>query len=745
MKDPIRLFAFLLACLFCQTAHAQHNNSQLPTSIRTDGAPPDASAVFDVQSTEKGMLLPRMTTAERDNIPNPHNGLLIYNTDISQFNYYDKTISGAIWVAIDPTDNQLLSFDANSSELSIEDGNSVDLTPLTNKEVDYSTYFGYPACPAPETFLISTDFLSAADCGNLYDSGGPAGEYGANEDEQFHIFGPGDLFFRVILHSLDVDPNGNDTLFIGNHVYTEDITTPDTFFLGETLFRFTSDNLLPAAGFHISWKRLQYQGGNSTNPNGLGFFFNAEKQAVGGGVEVDGAWGNVGKNAVLFGYHGKASGQSSTSVGYMNEATGFRSSVFGYLNDGTGEYGSAFGTYNEAAGNESNAFGYANNATGTRSGAFGYSNEAAGFESSAFGHSNTATNFRSYAFGGHNTVTGDHSSAFGRSNEATGGISSAFGSHNEATGDRSSAFGLLNEATGEKSNAFGYDNEATGERSNAFGHFNSATGIHSSAFGYNTLSGVYRCMAIGNYNVAPTGSPDTWIPTDPSFMIGNGQLGSRSTAVTILKNGKVGIGTVTPAAPFHLTHTLAGDPRVHGLRIQNGGGANYLTMYIFNSSGDMSLYTNQGNGGNGFIGSFDAQTGVYTTVSDARAKANVQDLPTILPKLTALRPVSYHFKKDESREQQIGFLAQELQEVFPQFVSHNVEQDVYSVDYAGLSTVALKAVQEQQAVIEEQQNTIKGLQSKNIENNGRMAELESQVRQLFSLLGKPGAATSTKE
>lgn len=60
------------------------------------GGEPDASAVLDVQSTTKGVLIPRMTTAERDAIADPATGLIIYNTDENQFEYYDSTQ----WTAI---------------------------------------------------------------------------------------------------------------------------------------------------------------------------------------------------------------------------------------------------------------------------------------------------------------------------------------------------------------------------------------------------------------------------------------------------------------------------------------------------------------------------------------------------------------------------------------------------------------------------------------------------------------------
>jgi hypothetical protein len=50
---------------------------------------PDASSVVDMVSTDKGLLSPRMTKTERDEIQNPATGLLIYNTSNSRFNYYN--------------------------------------------------------------------------------------------------------------------------------------------------------------------------------------------------------------------------------------------------------------------------------------------------------------------------------------------------------------------------------------------------------------------------------------------------------------------------------------------------------------------------------------------------------------------------------------------------------------------------------------------------------------------------------
>jgi hypothetical protein len=59
-------------------------------SINSDNSSADASSILELKSTSKGMLTPRMTTAERDAIVLPATGLLIYNTTTGAFNFYDS-------------------------------------------------------------------------------------------------------------------------------------------------------------------------------------------------------------------------------------------------------------------------------------------------------------------------------------------------------------------------------------------------------------------------------------------------------------------------------------------------------------------------------------------------------------------------------------------------------------------------------------------------------------------------------
>ncbi len=53
--------------------------------INADGSSADPSAILDVYSTSKGLLLPRMTATQRDNISNPAEGLMIFNTSTNKF------------------------------------------------------------------------------------------------------------------------------------------------------------------------------------------------------------------------------------------------------------------------------------------------------------------------------------------------------------------------------------------------------------------------------------------------------------------------------------------------------------------------------------------------------------------------------------------------------------------------------------------------------------------------------------
>lgn len=75
---------------FVLNAFAQQN-----VAINNDGSPPNPSAILDVQSNDKGILIPRMTTIERENIQNPPAGLMVYDINIESF-FYHTGVNG-LW------------------------------------------------------------------------------------------------------------------------------------------------------------------------------------------------------------------------------------------------------------------------------------------------------------------------------------------------------------------------------------------------------------------------------------------------------------------------------------------------------------------------------------------------------------------------------------------------------------------------------------------------------------------------
>ena len=77
---------------------AKWNGSSLVTgsiydngSVAIGTANPDPSAVLTLNSNTKGFLLPRMTTADREALQSPAPGLVIFNTDVSEFQGYNGT------------------------------------------------------------------------------------------------------------------------------------------------------------------------------------------------------------------------------------------------------------------------------------------------------------------------------------------------------------------------------------------------------------------------------------------------------------------------------------------------------------------------------------------------------------------------------------------------------------------------------------------------------------------------------
>ena len=142
--------------------------------------------------------------------------------------------------------------------------------------------------------------------------------------------------------------------------------------------------------------------------------------------------------------------------------------------------------------------------------------------------------------------------------------------------------------------------------------------------------------------------------------------------------------------------------------------------------------------GNTAITQIRAQVGSITTYSDARMKFNVKEDIKGLPFVLKLRPVTYNQNpeilhqiwgtpdsllskidhSDIKKKRFIGFLAQEVEQAmnetgfeFPGIEKPENNNGVYSLRYGDFIPVLVKAIQDQQEIIEQQKLTIKDLHS----------------------------------
>ncbi len=108
-------------------------------------------------------------------------------------------------------------------------------------------------------------------------------------------------------------------------------------------------------------------------------------------------------------------------------------------------------------------------------------------------------------------------------------------------------------------------------------------------------------------------------------------------------------------------------------------------------------------------GSFNDSNGTYTAISDERLKKDIRPVGSLLNVIMQLQPKRYRFKEQDPGEPEtLGFLAQDVAPLFPELVQHSGDggQDIYTMDYSGFGIIAIKAIQEQQQMIEQQQRTI---------------------------------------
>jgi hypothetical protein len=181
-------------------------------------------------------------------------------------------------------------------------------------------------------------------------------------------------------------------------------------------------------------------------------------------------------------------------------------------------------------------------------------------------------------------------------------------------------------------------------------------------------------------------------------------------------------------------------------------GLGYLTSFMEDSGGNMGLYRvnagvwnyyySIGNNSIGLRGSttldwaaavtngtmfytsesyatFNMFAQNFVPTSDRRIKENFEPLENSLDKVKGLQGVSYNRTEDITKRREIGFVAQDVQEVAPEFVYYHEDTDTYGISYDKMTALITEA-------LKEEDQKVTALEAKIIELETRLTALENK-------------------
>ncbi|MFZ1304685.1 MAG: hypothetical protein WAR80_02525 [Ferruginibacter sp.] len=337
---------FFYVLIFIFTAFAETNAQSM--AINTSGATANASSILDISSTSKGVLVPRMTKAQKNAIATPAIGLLVYQAvpDSVGFHYYN----GSQWVWLNPsggagndwsvtgntgtdtavnfigtTDNMPLAFRVNNENSGkIEHTLATANTFLGNRSGRFNTgtgntAFGFRTLAAAGNGVSNTAIGTSALNANTSGGGNVAVGHSAllnntlgmlnigigNYALQSNIIGTENI--ALGLNTLGANTIGNLNVAIGNNVLAANISGVANTALGgfETLFKNISGQSNVAIG---GWQNMY----NNTHGN--------NNVSIGGGLggSVPGLYSNTTGSyniAIGGGLYGNTTGSYNIALG----------------------------------------------------------------------------------------------------------------------------------------------------------------------------------------------------------------------------------------------------------------------------------------------------------------------------------------------------------------------------------------------------------------------------------------------
>ncbi len=423
-------------------------------------------------------------------------------------------------------------------------------------------------------------------------------------------------------------------------------------------------------------------GSGATNANNSNFFGSGAGQGATNAPYSNFLGSSAGQNATNArnsNFFGQSAGQDATNASYSNFLG--NSSGYGATNaTNSNFFGSQAGATATNATN-SNFIGQNAGYQATDAHGSNFFGQEAGFSALNANNSNFLGNSSGYgATNAYNSNFLGNSSGYGATNAYNSnflGINAGRDATNAALSNFFGSTAGSGATSASHSNFFGNSagqNATNANQSNFFGQESgrdATSASYSNLFGYRT-GYTFSGNNIGSNNIIIGTNISLPDATANAINLGGVLFGtntysttSGNPSITAVSSGRIGIAKVTPA------YTLdVGNASVSGIvaRFQNSSG----TCDINPTSASLSCS------------------------SDRTLKKNIQPLDTtIQAKVLSLVPVSYNWNIDaDTAPKQTGFIAQDVEALFPDLVATDKDTGLKSLNYVGLIPYTIKAVQE---------------------------------------------------